>query len=190
MAFGFDEQGVSRIQEAVRRTLGGPAVGSQRRRQPPVLSGGGSVKVIGPCAVYTPDVGDPDTDFETSYPGGCDGPDVLGVNVLNVATGVVVVERMEVESTGPLVLSTDSFTFACKSGTRSVYVKITFTGIDLEEVVANVHNASDDSVLQGYTNTMYSWDPLSGGNLQMAPDSTSCDCGTLPFNLCFSVPTR
>jgi hypothetical protein len=155
-----------------------------------ILGGGGGVTVIGPCATYTPELADPDTDFAEAYPGGCDGPDVLGVNVLNVATAVTTVKRMELESTGPLVLSTDAFTFNCKSGSLSVYIKITFTGINLEEVVANVHLDSDDSIVQGYTNTLYSWDPLSGGNLQMAPDSTSCDCGTLPFNLCFSVPTR
>jgi hypothetical protein len=155
-----------------------------------ILPRAGGVTVIGPCVAYTPDLADPDTDFETAYPGGCDGPDVLGVNVLNVSNNTTTVFRAELESTGPLVLSTDTFTFACKSGTRSVYIKVTFSGIDLLEPVANVHNASDDSVLQGYTATINSWDPLAGGNLQMAPDNTSCDCGTLPFNLCFSVPTR
>lgn len=38
--YGFDEAGFRRVQEATRRTLGGPRVGSQRRRQVPVLSGG------------------------------------------------------------------------------------------------------------------------------------------------------
>lgn len=46
-AYAFDEQGFRRIQAAVRRVESSPRVGSQRRRQPPVLSGGaGSSSVI------------------------------------------------------------------------------------------------------------------------------------------------
>jgi hypothetical protein len=135
-------------------------------------------------------VADPDTDFETAYPGGCDGPDVLAVTIQNLTTGTFTLERMELESTGPLVLSTDTFTFLCRGSSRSVYIKITFNSLDVGGVVANIHNDSDDSVLQEYTNSMYSWDPLAAGNLHCGPDDTSCDCGSVPYNLCFSVPTR
>lgn len=36
--YGFDETGFRRVQEATRRTLGAPRVGSQRRRQVPVIT--------------------------------------------------------------------------------------------------------------------------------------------------------
>jgi hypothetical protein len=155
-----------------------------------IIGRGGAVRVIGPCVTYTPEMADPDTDFETAYPGGCDGPDVLGLNVRNVGTGVTSIVRMELQSTGPLVLATDTFSFSCKSGTISVYAEITFNSLLMEGVVCTIYLDSDDSVVQSYTNTIYSWNPLTGGNLQLAPDNTSCDCGTLPFDLCLSIPTR
>lgn len=135
-------------------------------------------------------MGDPDTDFEEAYPGGCDGPDVLGVNILNITTPGSQIQRLEFESSGPLTLSTDTFSINCITGTRNVYIKVVFTSLTFGGTVATIYNDSDDSVLQEYTNTINSWDPLSGGNLQAAPDNTACDCVTIPFNLCFAVPTR
>ena len=165
-----------------------PDTGRRTRR---VFQGGtGAVRVIGPCVAYTPDVGDPDTDFEEAYPGGCDGPDVLGLNVKNLGTGVTSVVRMEVQSTGPLTFSSDTFSFSCASSTINVYAVVVFNDLDIEGVVATIYLDSDDSVVQAYTNTIYSWNPLAGGNLQMGPSSTSCDCGTLPYDLCISIPTR
>ena len=150
----------------------------------------GAVRVIGPCVAYTPDVADPDTDFAEAYPGGCDGPDALGLNVKNLGTGVTSVVRLEVQSTGPLTFSSDTFSFSCASSTITVYAVVVFTDLDIEGVVATIYLDSDDSVVQAYTNTIYSWNPLAGGNLQMGPSSTSCDCGTLPYDLCLSIPTR
>lgn len=39
--YGFDEQGFRRVRDAVRRVLGSPRTGSQRRRQPPIVGDGG-----------------------------------------------------------------------------------------------------------------------------------------------------
>ena len=44
--YGFNEDGFRRVVEATRRVLKTPTVGSQRRRQPPVLSGGISTEVV------------------------------------------------------------------------------------------------------------------------------------------------
>lgn len=44
--YGFNEDGFRRVVEATRRVLKTPSVGSQRRRQPPVLSGGISTEVV------------------------------------------------------------------------------------------------------------------------------------------------
>ncbi|MBX3438021.1 MAG: hypothetical protein KF861_11065 [Planctomycetaceae bacterium] len=45
--FGFDESGFERVKEATRRVLGTPRVGSQRRRQVPVVGGGGITVIPG-----------------------------------------------------------------------------------------------------------------------------------------------
>lgn len=188
--YGLDEPSAKLFSEiAFKHRQRLPDVGRRTRRVGP--SGkSGAIKVIGECTPYTPDIGDPDTDYEEEYPGGCDGPNVLAVNVLNVSSGVTTVKRLEVESTGPLTLASDTFSFNCRSGSRNIYIKVVFNSLSIQGVVATIYNASDDSVLQTFTNTVNSWDPLAGGNLQNGPDDTSCDCGTLDFNLCFSVPTR
>lgn len=157
-----------------------------------VIGGGGAVRVIGPCGTYTPDMADPDTDFETAYPGGCEGPDVLGLNLLNVITNTVQMIRLELESTGPLKLSSSSFNLTCESTTISCYFEVVFNDLDTGGVVGTIYKVSDDSVMQGYTNSLYAWNPLAGGNIQLGPNAAAqaCECRTLPYDLCLSIPTR
>lgn len=47
--YGHSEEGFRRLQQAVRQSLGAPRVGSQRRRQPPVLSGGAETSSAAAC---------------------------------------------------------------------------------------------------------------------------------------------
>lgn len=153
------------------------------------------IVVAGPCLTYTPDEMLPDTDFEYPYPGGCVGPDRVGINLKNLSTNVVTIIPAEWESDSPLTLSTDDFEFTCKESTETFYIEVVFNSLDRStdassEVIATVYKSSDDSVIQTFDNVLASWDLLLGGNLQIGPDATSCTCGTLPFNLCLSIPTR
>jgi hypothetical protein len=157
-----------------------------------IIGGGGAVQVIGPCGTYTPDEADPDTAFDTAYPNGCEGPDVLGLNVLNVTNGTVQIVRLELESTGPLKLSSGSFNITCDSSTVACYCEVVFNDLDTGGVVGTIYKVSDDSVMQGYTNSLYAWNPMAGGNIQLGPNAAAqaCECRTLPYDLCLSIPTR
>jgi hypothetical protein len=168
----------------------GPPKWGKRELKPPR---GGGVTVLGPCATYTPDeVDEPDdTDFAIDYPGGCLGPNRLGLNVKNVVTNVVTIVELFFETDTPdLLLSSDDFTLSCKSSTVSVYAKLTFESLDIEGVLLKLYKASDDSLYAEFWNTQQSWFPEQGGKLQFGPTNIPCDCGTLPFDLCISVPTR
>lgn len=45
--YGFNEAGYNRVKEATRRVLGAATGGTHRRRQPPVLSGSGGMRMVG-----------------------------------------------------------------------------------------------------------------------------------------------
>lgn len=172
------------------RVVGGATGGSSDIVLVRVVGSGGGFALLGPCVAFTPDIGDPDTDFGTTYPDGCEGPDRLGVYLTNPSGGSVMILECNLESTGPLTLTSDSFTLACKSGSISCYVKIVITSTDLGGVVATVNKVSDDSVVAAYRNAIYSWYPDQAGNVQMGPDSSPCVCGTLPYDLCIAIPNR
>lgn len=53
--YGFNEDGFRRVKEATRRILGTPSTGTQRRRQPPVLSGGGGTAQLIRFRIVTAD---------------------------------------------------------------------------------------------------------------------------------------
>lgn len=75
--YGFNEEGFRRVREATNRVLGTPRTGSQRRRQPPVLSGPTKAVIVKPIE-----------DIEPGNVGRCDvyaGP--LG---LETATGATI----------------------------------------------------------------------------------------------------
>jgi len=155
--------------------------------------------VIGPCGAYTPEAELPDTNFDTPYPGGCVGPDVLGLNLKNATTGAVTIIRMEVTGTSPLTFeSVDTFTLTCNSSTKTAWAKVVFNDLDRSSgespgtgVVGTLHDDdNDDAIIESYVNSMYSWNSQAGGNLQLGPGATSCDCDTLPYDLCFSIPSR
>jgi hypothetical protein len=185
MAFGFDEQGVSRIQEAVRRTLGGPAVGSQRRRQPPVLSGGdATIKILGPCASYTPAVELADSDFDVDFGGDCDGPSRFGLVVKNLDTNITSIINME--HVGGLVYESASFSWNCAASTKTLTTDLVFAGLDVDDVTLTFYEAA--SPIATYVNSIYRFFPLVGGYLQV--QTSPCDCVTLPYDACIAPPTR
>jgi hypothetical protein len=149
-----------------------------------------SLTVIGPCGGYVPEAADPDTDFETSYPDGCEGPDVLGLYLKNLDTGVSVVHRLTLASTGPLTLTSDSLSLTCSTGSISCYAHVVFNSLSIGGVIGSLKRVSDDSVVQAYQNATYSYVPMLGGNLQMGPNATACVCPALPYNLCLAIPNR
>lgn len=148
-----------------------------------------SLTVLGPCAAYTPAAELPDTEFDVEFPGGCDGPSRYGLNLKNLNTGLVTIIPLEYESADPLTYSTSLFTFTCASGPVSVYVKVVFNSLAVGGVVATIYDASDNPK-QTFRNAIYSWETLAGGALQLGPDNEWCNCVTIPYDLCLSVPTR
>lgn len=165
-----------------------PDVGRRVRRIGP--PGKSSLNVLGPCATYTPDVGLPDTDFAYAYPDGCVGPNRIGINIENIDTGAITVVSLEWESDSPLTLSSDNFTFACVSGTLTAYAKIVFTSTQIDDVDLTIYKTSDDSVVTTYRNAISSYYPLAPGKLQLGPGAVPCTCGSLPYDLCLSLPNR
>lgn len=155
------------------------------------FSRGGAVQVIGPCGLFTPDISDPDTNFDEPYPSSCEGPDVLGVHLVNPVDNTFQDIRAEKTGTGPLTFETDSFSLTCAGGNVSCYITLTFNSLDTDGVEGQILKVFDDSLVQEYTNSLYSWHPLAGGNLQMGPSgTTNCVCTTTPYNLCISIPSR
>lgn len=167
----------------------------------PAQSKGGGVNVIGPCTPYTPDEELTDTDFETEYPGGCIGPNRLGVNLLNTSSGVTTIVPLEFETDTPnLKLSSEVFNLACKSFSIDVYIEMEFLTLDksnwddagdtpVDGVVFLLRKDSDDSIFASYRNAISSYLSESPGSIQLGP-GPGCGCGTLPYDLCLSLPSR
>ena len=167
-----------------------------RRKAEPRIYGGGDVVIIGPCTPFTPDEGSPDTDFETVYPGGCPGPNRLGLNLKNLNDNTTTFAVLEYESSSPLTLSTDSFSFSCADGSHNCYAKAVFTSSDQYDegtgngAVLSLYTVAGDVLKQTWVNAFGSWEPMSAGNLQLGPDNGWCDCLTIPYEVCLSIPTR
>lgn len=191
--YGFNEEGFRRVREAVRRVLGSPITGAQRRRQVPII-GGGSITILGPCAEYTPDEELDDTDFETDFGDGCDGPSRYGLiyrSTVETAEQTKTINiELEVGTEPPpgMIFSSDTFSHDCAISSKTLYVELEFTSLDIREVELRFLLASNDAVQARYQNTFYRFFPMQAGWLQCV--YSVCDCATFPYDVCLSVPTR
>ena len=163
-----------------------PDVGRRTRRV--YSSEGGAVPVVlGPCGQWVPDVADLPTDLEVAYPDGCDGPEALGLTYQNLSSGIITFKRLVyVPASSPFRLDSDTWTHACATGNKTVYVKVVVNGLDVEEVVLTFYDDSDDSVLAEYHNKFYTWQALVGGYLQLK--THLCNCSTFPYDICVDAP--
>lgn len=163
-----------------------PDAGRRTRR---VTNPGSSASplVLGPCGQYVPDVGDLPTDLEVAYPDSCDGPEALGLTYQNLSSGVITFKRLVyVPASSPFRLDSDTWTHACATGTKTVYVKLVVNGLDFEEVELTFYDDADDSVLAEYWNKYYPWQALVGGYLQLK--THLCTCSTFPYDICVDAP--
>lgn len=164
---------------------------------------GGGVTVIGPCGTYTPDEEAEDTDFEVPGPGSCLFPSRIGITIINLATKVATTTPAELIDDDPehFVYETDSFAFSCRSSSLTVKVRVQVFNTDsstwmvstdapTDGVVAWVIKTSDDSVVVTYRNTIYSLYSDQFGKVQLGPAAAPCNCGTLPDDLCLTMPSR
>lgn len=186
--YAHDEQSARRIARMVIESEKRAHIGARRRRQPPVMDGGGPTPlVLGPCGSYVPAAGLLPTDLAVAYPDGCDGPERYGLSYQNLSSGVISFKNVELSTVGPpLVLESDTWTHACASGSKTVYVKISISGLDVQEVVLTFYDNADDSVLAEYWNKFYPWQALVGGYLQLK--SNLCTCSTFPYDVCVDAP--
>lgn len=186
--FAFDEQGARRIVRFVLDSEKRTKIGPRRRRQPPVVGGGGPTPIVlGPCGSYVPVIGLLPTDLEVSYPDGCDGPERYGLSYQNLSSGVVTFKNIELSAVGPpVVLESDTWSHACASGSKTVYVILEIAGLGVEEVTLTFYDNADDSVLAVYTNKFWAWQALVGGYLQI--QSHLCNCSTFPYDVCVDAP--
>lgn len=145
---------------------------------------GGSVTVLGPCTTYTPSEDLDDTNFSVDFGGGCLGPSryaAIYISTIGATALTVVIEQ----ETG-LLFSSDTFTHGCRIVTKTLEIEFEVTSLDIGGV--ELRFMESGSPIAIYQNTMYRWVPLLGGYLQMV--DAPCDCGTFPFDVCLSVPTR
>lgn len=147
--------------------------------------------ILGPCATFTTPAELPDTDFATVWPGGCEGPNLLGLNYRTIGSPTTTIVPLFLESTSPFILSSAVFSHSCVSSSVDVYIELQITtSLALGNAELRFHKASDDSVWVKYRNGQFSFLPNTGGNMQFGPDQGPCNCITFPFDLCLSVPTR